>query len=447
MSDTAATLENVAHLPPMITAGDVLGPRAPARSADTGVNPLVLSDLALRAAYTVPNFTTEWAARRLCLPQPLVGELLEQLRADRLLDVLGQAGPFGYRFAIAHRGRERAARLMEISGYVGPAPVSLESYSVFLEWQLAQAPPVTPEHVAAALSGLVLSEQAALTAGLAVSAARSLFVHGPAGNGKTSLGRALHDALQGDLWVPHCIGIDDNIIRVFDPQVHELADLPADHAWLLDRRWVRIRRPFIVVGGELTLAALDLTYSPALRYYEAPVHVKANGGTLLVDDFGRQRIDPHELLNRWIIPLEHQFDHLTLHTGRKFDVPFRELLVIATNLSPDDVTDPAFLRRMGYRLLVERPDAERYARIFERYARGVGLTAGPGVLPHLLARYQAEGRELRGCEPRDLIERVRDICRFRGQPPELTEALLDVAWSGYFGVAQRQPPGAESPAG
>jgi hypothetical protein len=417
----------------MISVGGVRAPRAPTQASETGVDPAVLADLALRIAYTVPNFTTEWAARRLCLPQALVGELLEQLRIDRFLDVLGQTGPFGYRFAIAQRGRERAGRLMEISGYVGPAPVSLESYSAFLEWQLAQAPRVSPADVTVALSGLVLTEEAALTAGLAVSAGRSLFVYGPAGNGKTTLGRALHTALRGDLWVPHCIGIDENIIRVYDPQVHRATDVPGEQGWQIDRRWVRVHRPFVVVGGELTLDALDLTYSPARRYSEAPIHVKANGGTLLIDDFGRQRIDPHALLNRWIIPLESQIDHLTLQTGRQFDVPFQVLLVIATNLSPDDVTDPAFLRRMGYRLLLDRPDATRYSHIFERYAQGLGLASDPNVLNYLLQRYQNEGRELRGCEPRDLIERSRDLCRFWGRPARLTEEVLALAWRSYFG--------------
>jgi hypothetical protein len=183
----------------------------------------------------------------------------------------------------------------------------------------------------------------------------------------------------------------------------------------------------------MTLDSFDLIYSPSLRYYEAPLHVKANGGTFLIDDFGRQRVDPHELLNRWIIPLENRIDYLTLHTGMKIQVPFLQLLIIATNLDPERVTDPAFLRRIGYRLFLAPPSPERYHEIFRRYAERHGITVPPGLVARLLERYATEGRELRGCEPRDLIERARDICRFTGRPLELDDDVMALAWAGYFG--------------
>jgi predicted ATPase with chaperone activity len=389
-------------------------------------------------AYTAPSFNTGWAARQLHLPQVLVGELREGLREDRLLEILGDAGPFGFRYAATQRGRERAARLLEVSGYVGPAPVSLAAYTAMLEWQLARAPAVAPEHVAGVIADLVLPEQAEHLAGLAISSGRSLFLYGPPGNGKTSLGRALHDALRGELWIPHCIGIDSNIIRVFDPQCHRPADEPTDSSWAIDRRWVRIRRPQIVVGGEMTLESFDLTYSPSLRYYEAPLHVKANGGSFLIDDFGRQRVDPHELLNRWIVPLEHRIDYLTLHTGQKIQVPFLLTLFIATNLDVGEVTDPAFLRRMGYRLYLGAPTPELYAQIFDRYAAHREAAVAPGLIARLLERYRSEGRELRSCEPRDLIERAVDICRYRGRPLELDDDVVDLAWTGYFGAGSAE---------
>jgi hypothetical protein len=408
-------------------------PAAPNEPRATGLDPIVLGNLALKAAYTVPQFTAEWAARRLHLPQPLVTEVLEQHRVDHLLEVLGQAGPFGFRYAITGRGRERAARLMEISGYVGPAPVTLASYTAMIEWQLAQAPVATQEDVAAALAELVLDGDDALLAGLAASSGRSLFLFGPPGNGKTSVGRMIHGALRGDLWIPHCIGIEENIIRVFDPQLHQPAQDASDEPWAIDKRWVRIRRPLIVGGGEMTLSSFDLTYSPSLRFYEAPLHLKANGGTFLIDDYGRQRVEPHELLNRWIIPLEHQIDYLSLHTGQKIQVPFLLMLIIATNLDLEAVTDPAFLRRMGYRLYLGEPTPELYSQIFERYADRQGFPVPPGLVSRLLERYQREKRELRSCEPRDLIERARDICRFTGRPLELDDEVMRVAWSGYFG--------------
>jgi hypothetical protein len=423
-----------AHLPPLLTHGGELMPKAPTDQRDTGVSPATLRDLAMKAAYTVPQFTTEWAARQLCLPQGLVGELLEQMRNDQLLDILGSSGPFGFRYAISGRGRERAARLLEVSAYVGPAPVSLEAYTAMVEWQLARAPKVPREHVAASLSELVLPEGDALLAGLAVSSGRSLFVFGPPGNGKTSLGHLIHGALRGDIWIPHCIGIEKNIIRVYDPQLHQAVDAANPSRWSIDRRWVKIRRPLIIGGGEMTLESFDLIYSPSLRYYEAPLHLKANGGMFLIDDFGRQRVDPHELLNRWIIPLENRIDYLTLHTGQKIQIPFLQFVIIATNLDPERVTDAAFLRRMGYRLRLEAPSPGRYLQIFERYAGRLGIPIQPGMVERLLERYRSEGRELRGCEPRDLIERARDICRFTGRPLELNDDVMMLAWTGYFGL-------------
>ena len=218
----------------------------------------------------------------------------------------------------------------------------------------------------------MLAPEAVQLAGLAISSGRSLFVFGPPGNGKTSLGRMLHAALKGDLWVPHCISVENDIIRFFDPHCHDFVAADAEHAFSFDQRWVRIRRPLIVVGGEVTLDSFDLMYSAALRDYEAPLHFKANGGTFLIDDYGRERIDPHQLLNRWITPLEHQIDYLTIRTGQKIKVPLRQTLIIATNLSPETVTDPAFLRRMGYRLYMGYANPEQYRKIFERYLAALG---------------------------------------------------------------------------
>ena len=200
----------------------------------------------------------------------------------------------------------------------------------------------------------------------------------------------------------------------------------------------------VVVGGELTLDYLDLVYSPSLRYYEAPPHLKANGGVFLVDDFGRERVSPDQLLNRFITPMEHNFDYFTLVTGQKIQVPLRQVLIIATNLSLETVTDPAFLRRMGYRLLLEAPNPEEYAKIFTAYAEKHGATVPPELLDSMLERYRSTGRELRACEPRDLIERSRDICRFRSRPLELTPEVIDLAWTGYFGIGPPPKPGRES---
>jgi hypothetical protein len=434
MDDPMSTTALAQNSPGMSETGDY--PAEPEHIHATGVDEVVLRDLALKLAYTVPQISTEWAAERMRLPVPLMETLLQNLTRDRHLEILGPSGPACYRYAITQRGLERAGRLMEVSAYVGPAPVSLESYTAFLEWQLERRPPISSARIAAALSDLVLEPRAVEVISLAVSSGRSLFLHGPPGNGKTSAGRLIHSAIEGDIWIPHCINIDCNIIQVFDPQCHTLADPPAANAGAIDRRWVRIRPPLVVAGGEMTIEQLDLIYSPTLRFYQAPLHLKANGGLYLIDDFGRQRVEPHVLLNRWILPLEHRVDHLTLRTGQQILVPFRQMLIVATNLDPEIVMDNSFLRRMGYRLRLASPSPERWTRIFEHCAAERGAAANPGLIAWVLGRYQAEKRDLQCCEPRDLIDRARDICRLRGRPLELNEETLGLAWDSYFGTAR-----------
>jgi hypothetical protein len=422
-----------------VEVGGLLAPEVPAILGDAAVAPEVIRDLVLKTAYVVTNFTTEWAVGRLRLPVHIVAAMLEEMKRDRLVEVLGTSGAFGYRYAITDHGRGRAVRLLEVSGYVGPAPVSVDAYASMLEWQLARLPKLAPHEVGAALSDLVLPPHVTELAGLAASSARSLFIHGPPGNGKTSLGHLIHDAFRGDIWIPHCVAVDSNIIRIFDPQCHEAVPLPfsKEEAAGIDHRWVLIHRPLIVAAGELTMDSLDLSYSRARGYYEAPMHVKANGGTFLLDDFGRQRIEPRQLLNRWVFPLEHGFDYLTLQTGQKVTVPFRQMLIICTNLDPNEVMDPAFLRRMGYRLYLDNPSAQTYGEIFDRYAIKSGAAVPPSTVAWLIERYAAEGRPLRSCEPRDLIERARDFCAFHGRPFQIDEEVLDLAWRGYFGDKDR----------
>src|SRR5258708_6924167 len=394
------------HLPPMCRVGELLAPKAPADIAAARLEEGSLTELCLKLAFTVARFTNDWAAKRINMSMALATDVLEQLCREGLVEVTMKTNEARSHYRITERGRKQAERSLEVCAYIGPAPVSLEAYGAMLRWQFASTPQVRSEHVAAALSGLVLSSKAARLAGLAASSGRSLFVYGPAGNGKSSIGRQIHAALVGDYWIPYCISVRNSVIRVFDEQVHQRVPIVTDRPEAIDQRWVRIRRPLVVVGGELTLEFLDLIFSPTLRYYEAPPHLKSNGGVFLVDDFGRERVSAEQLLNRFITPMEHQIDYFTLITGQKFQVPLRHVLIIATNLNPERVTDPAFLRRMGYRLYLGPPTPQEYLRIFQAYAQRHKAAVTPELLDGLLARYRAQKRELRACEPRDLIERA-----------------------------------------
>jgi predicted ATPase with chaperone activity len=421
------------NLPALHRLGELIAPTAPQDL--TAVAPeevATLADLVVKFSYTVPRFTTDSVGKHLHLSPSIIGHLLEKLCFEGQIEQLWQTSRASSHYKITDQGREQASRSLEMCGYVGPAPVRMESYAAMLRWQFANTPQVQPENVSAALAGLVLAPKAAQLAGLAVSSGRSLFIYGPPGNGKSSLGRQIHAAMAGDYWIPYAINIGESVIRLFDAHIHQRVDL-GERTESVDHRWVRVRRPLVVVGGELTMELLDLIYIPSGRYYEAPPHLKANGGVFLVDDFGRERVSPDQLLNRFITPMEYQIDYFTLRTGQKIQLPLRHVLIIATNLSPDTVTDPAFLRRMGYRVYLGAPTAEQYTRIFQQYAQRQGATVAPEVLEHLLERYRAQNRELRACEPRDLIERARDICRFHNRSLELTPKVLDLAWAGYFG--------------
>ncbi len=433
-SDRVTESDRGAHVPcKMFVQDGVTVPAAPTSIEETGVERDTLCDLALKMAYRFHRCSTRAVATEMRLPIPLIEELMMEMARDHFLEVLGLESPSNHRYAIAGRGQERVARLLQVSRYAGPAPVSLEAYSAMVSQQQQSFPEVTLDDVKASLSDLVLAADQVLIAALAVTSGRSLFIWGSTGNGKTATAHAVHRALQGELWIPHCIDVGGDVIQVFDPNVHERVGDESSSTWDVDRRWVRIRRPLIVAGGEMTLDSIELSFSPTLGLYELPLHAKANGGTFVIDDFGRQRAAPSELLNRWIIPMEHGFDYLTLQTGRKIVVPFNQLLIVATNFEPDEVMDAAFLRRLGYRVEITSPDEERYQLIFEMYAQKQSLDVPPDLLPYLFQRYREEKRELRACEPRDLINRVSDVCRMRRQPIQLTRPLLDIAWSGYFG--------------
>jgi len=411
---------------------DRLAPAIPEKVENTGLDFGFLADLTLKTVYSDTNCTTERAAEKLKLPMPVTELMLQHLYREKFIEIRGTAGFQNHRYAMLDRGWERVRRLLDISGYIGPAPVSLSAYTAMVQWQEKTKEPLQPERVQAALKNLVLPESTIQTLGLVANSRRSLFMTGPPGNGKTSIAKALHDSLGGEIWIPYAIEVDGQVIKILDSHNHE--PINPQPAFRYDHRWVKIKRPLVIVGGELTIETMDLIYSQSVRFYEAPFQMKSNGGTLVIDDFGRQRVEPSDLLNRWIIPLEGHVDYLTLHTGKKIQVPFEQLLIFATNLNPSELVDDAFLRRMGYRLKVDMPTNETYAEIFQRYVESRELNFDPRLIDVLMVLYKRDDRPMRCCEPRDLVERCLDICRYENRPLALTPGLLELAWSNYFGT-------------
>lgn len=413
-----------------------LGPPTPEELADTGVHEQFLCDLALKHVAMLPEPTTATVAERMHLPRALTEEVLYHLYREKLIEMRLQSAVGATRYAMLDHGWERASRLHSQSGYLGPAPVSLEDYSHMMRLQAIPSKPASIETVRNAFKDLVLPESLLQTLGCVINSRSSLFLTGLPGTGKTAVSERMNNALFGTIWIPYAIEIDSQIIRIFDSHSH--VPVPDKNPTLEhDRRWIEIQRPLVIVGGELTLDNTDLTWSESAKFYEAPFQMKSNGGTLVIDDFGRQRVAPQDLLNRWILPLERRVDFLTLHSGKKIEVPFEQLVVFSTNLNEKDLVDEAFLRRMGYRARVEPPSAAAFSEIFKRTASGRGIAIDQECLDHVLNRYIAEKRVMKGCEPRDLLNKVNDICLFDGRALQLTTELVDLAWGNYFGTSHR----------
>ncbi len=416
-----------------------LGPPALDELEDTGVAQQFLCDLALKHVAALPDPSTASVAERLKLPKALTEELLYHLYREKLIEMRLQSAVGATRYAMLDHGWERLSRLQSQNGYVGPAPVSLNDYAHLMRLQAVPFRPASMETVRAAFRDLVLPDSLLQTLGCVINSRSSLFLTGLPGTGKTAVSERMNQALFGNIWIPYAIEIDGQIIRIFDAHCHN--PVPENNSALEhDRRWVEIERPLIIVGGELTLENADLAWSNAAKFYEAPFQVKSNGGTLVIDDFGRQRMPPQDLLNRWILPLERRVDFLTLHNGKKIEVPFEQLVVFSTNLNEKDLVDEAFLRRMGYRARVEPPTPGAFIEIFKRTATGRGIQVDQPCLDHILQKYAAEKRIMKGCEPRDLLNKVNDLCIFEGRTPHLTPQLIDLAWGNYFGTAHSFDP-------
>ncbi len=413
---------------------EAFGPPTPEELGDTGIPDAFLRELALKHVATFPEPTTEAVADSLHLPSSLTEELLYGLYREKFIEMRLRSAVGSTRYAMLDHGWERLTRLQSHSGYLGPAPVSLTDYTHMMRLQAVPSQSATIETVRVAFQDLVLPDSLLQTLGCVINSRSSLFLTGLTGTGKTAVSERMNAALFGNIWIPYAVEIDGQIIRIFDSHCHHPVlerSSVTDH----DRRWVEIERPSIIVGGELTLDNTDLTWSETAKFYEAPLQVKSNGGTLVIDDFGRQRVAPRDLLNRWILPLERRVDFLTLHSGKKIEVPFEQLVVFSTNLEEKELVDEAFLRRMGYRARVEPPTPSAFVEIFKRLVTTRGVVLDQKCLDHVLSKYAFEKRMMKACEPRDLLNKVTDICLFEGRKLQLTPELVDLAWGNYFGTA------------
>jgi predicted ATPase with chaperone activity len=413
----------------------------PQSIADTGLELSFIADLVLKTIYFNTNITAQAIADALCLPFfNIIDKALTSLKREELVEVGGSSG-FGelaYQYAVTVKGMNRVHDVLARSSYVGPAPVTLDEYRMVVAAQAIADVRVGPNDVRACLADLVLDDFTIDSIGQAVNTGRSMFLYGPPGNGKTVLAEHVARLLGGAIYIPVALVIDGHVIKVLDSHNHAPVspNRPATGTTRLtahDQRWVLCQRPVIIVGGELTLPSLDLVYDEANKFYQAPLQVKANGGLFLIDDFGRQQVSPQELLNRWIVPLEKRLDYLTLHTGKKIEVPFDQLIVFSTNLEPRSLVDEAFLRRIQNKIRIGNPTVDQFREIFRRQCQLLGVAYSTDGLVYLLKEhYVKPRRDLRACQPRDILRQLIGIARYKGIKPAISPDLLDMACRTYF---------------
>ncbi len=417
-------------------------PEAPRALEEVGIAPGFLLHLLIKAMHALALEAPSQMKEALKLPYPIVNRLLEEATDRKLLSAQGATRSIlrsETRYTLSVAGRNWAKELLEQCQYVGAAPVSLEAYHDRINEQHITNERIDKKAIEASFSDLVVPDEFIDQLGPGINSGRCMLLYGPAGNGKSSLARRIGQIFQDVIYIPYCVEIDGQIMKVFDPSIHEIVDsgrretngsVVEDD---FDQRWVACKRPVIQVGGELTLDMLDLEYNSVSRFYEAPLHVKAMGGTFIIDDFGRQFVKPSELLNRWIVPLENRVDYMKLHTGKTFSIPFDGLIIFATNLSPQDLMDPAFLRRIPYKLLAEPPKADEFRMIFERVSSDRGLALDEDITSLVLKELERfEQAPLARYQPRFIADQVIAACKYRDETPNYSPELVKKAIANLY---------------
>lgn len=408
-----------------------------------------ITDLALRHFARKGELKLVTMARHLGLPVPVVDKLLSQMRSLALLEVPRRGTLEGdISFSLTEVGHRMARLAFDKCQYVGPAPVPLTDYVAQVNEQAQHHVPVRAERLQHVLKDMVIAPELLPTLGSALNSGKSIYLHGDSGTGKTYLAEHLVRTLEGHIWVPHAVYVDGEVLQVFDPIVHRavavapVPDRGLAHDLSADGRWVRTERPVVIAGGELTLNTLDLEYDRHTRVHNAPPQLKANNGIFVIDDLGRQRVRPGELMNRWIVPLDRHVDYLALNTGTKFAVPFDVRVIFSSNLPPDDLVDPAFARRLGYKIKLHALDAASYRRVVSQACLSTGVPEDPTGVDYLVnVLHPRDAQPYLPCVPFDVISKIADLDRYLGQPARMTPELLDWAWRAYFGIDE--PPQAQ----
>ncbi len=408
-------------------------PEAPRKLEDMDVDPMLLLQLMIKGIHVESFEIPSQITTAMCLPNSIVNELLGDAVDRKFLEVVGQVGSASaefseMRYQLTQMGRDWANESLDQSQYFGPAPVSLESFQERVALQRITNECVNRDDIQEAFKDLVIPDRFVSRLGPAINSGTALLLYGPAGNGKTSVAERIGEIFRNVVYIPHCFEVDGQIIKVFDPSVHKPikgavvdSEAPATiHREHMDRRWVPCHRPLVITGGELTLDMLDLKFNPISKFYEAPLQIKALNGIFLIDDFGRQRAAPEDILNRWIMPLNNRVDYLSLHTGKSFQVPFDELVIFSTNMHPNDLMDPAFLRRITYKLETVEPSEELFHRVFDNVSRKEGLELSHAIYQQVLDEIRANDAPLAYFHPQFIVSQVLSSCKFEGTAPQFT---------------------------